>query len=156
MLYLASGCKERVGEGFESRVTRLNTWKDVRVQSDERSAKERHTAGRALACTSATGGQVRGEELDRMVGSAGKRWRACAGAGDERTRQAAVRECRCACMHADGRPGCMGTSTRARAGANEHTGVRTGSDAERLALGLVMGVLFTREHDLRPERRKST
>ncbi|PKI63424.1 hypothetical protein CRG98_016091 [Punica granatum] len=32
MLYLASGYKERVGEGFESWVTRLNSWKDVRVQ----------------------------------------------------------------------------------------------------------------------------
>ncbi|OWM90921.1 hypothetical protein CDL15_Pgr027408 [Punica granatum] len=30
------------------------------------------------------------------------------------------------------------------------------SDAKRLALELVTGVLFTREHDIRPKRRKST
>ncbi|OWM76621.1 hypothetical protein CDL15_Pgr009186 [Punica granatum] len=32
MFYLASGYEERVGEGFESRVTWWNPWKDVRVQ----------------------------------------------------------------------------------------------------------------------------
>ncbi|OWM69327.1 hypothetical protein CDL15_Pgr003928 [Punica granatum] len=31
MFYLASGCEERVGEGFESRVTQWNLRKDVRV-----------------------------------------------------------------------------------------------------------------------------
>ncbi|PKI54482.1 hypothetical protein CRG98_025124 [Punica granatum] len=32
VIYLASGYEERVGEVFESRVTRLNAWKDARVQ----------------------------------------------------------------------------------------------------------------------------
>ncbi|OWM82719.1 hypothetical protein CDL15_Pgr014207 [Punica granatum] len=32
MFYLASGYEERVGEVFESRVTRLNAWKSARVQ----------------------------------------------------------------------------------------------------------------------------
>ncbi|PKI64541.1 hypothetical protein CRG98_015104 [Punica granatum] len=32
MSYLASGYEERVGEVFESRVTRLNAWKDAWVQ----------------------------------------------------------------------------------------------------------------------------
>ncbi|OWM63500.1 hypothetical protein CDL15_Pgr026260 [Punica granatum] len=31
MFYLASGCEERVGEVFESRVTMLNAWKGARV-----------------------------------------------------------------------------------------------------------------------------
>ncbi|PKI52602.1 hypothetical protein CRG98_027030 [Punica granatum] len=37
MFYQASGCEERVGEGFESRVTRWNPQKDVRVQGHARS-----------------------------------------------------------------------------------------------------------------------
>ncbi|PKI71837.1 hypothetical protein CRG98_007776 [Punica granatum] len=32
VIYLASGYEERVGEVFESRVTRLNAWKGARVQ----------------------------------------------------------------------------------------------------------------------------
>ncbi|PKI71849.1 hypothetical protein CRG98_007788 [Punica granatum] len=32
MLYLASGYEEGVGEGFESRMTRLTAWKGARVQ----------------------------------------------------------------------------------------------------------------------------
>ncbi|PKI47623.1 hypothetical protein CRG98_031974 [Punica granatum] len=39
MFYPASGYKERVGEGFESRVTRWNPRKDVRVQGHARSGE---------------------------------------------------------------------------------------------------------------------
>ncbi|PKI70880.1 hypothetical protein CRG98_008771 [Punica granatum] len=55
MLYQASRYEERVGEVFESRVTRLNVWKDARVQRDARSGNERHAVGLALACTGARG-----------------------------------------------------------------------------------------------------
>ncbi|PKI73236.1 hypothetical protein CRG98_006371 [Punica granatum] len=37
MFYLASGCEERVREEFESRVTRWNPRKDVRVHGHARS-----------------------------------------------------------------------------------------------------------------------
>ncbi|PKI44334.1 hypothetical protein CRG98_035275 [Punica granatum] len=37
MFYLASGCGKRVGEGFESSVTRWNPRKDVWVQGHARS-----------------------------------------------------------------------------------------------------------------------
>ncbi|PKI59759.1 hypothetical protein CRG98_019862 [Punica granatum] len=132
MLCLASGCEERVGEGFEDR--------------------EKHVAGRVLSCTSTAGGQARGEELDRTVRPASRCGRACAGASDERTWQVDVQECRHACMNAEGRPGRTSSGARALAGVDEHAGVRMCGDAERLVLELVTGVLFTREHDLRPER----
>ncbi|OWM65554.1 hypothetical protein CDL15_Pgr023824 [Punica granatum] len=54
------------------------------------------------------------KELDRTVERTGRRWRACAGTGDERTRQADVWQCRRACMHAEGRPGHKGAGARAR------------------------------------------
>ncbi|PKI73124.1 hypothetical protein CRG98_006466 [Punica granatum] len=60
VIYLVSGYEERVGEVFESRVTRLNAWKGARVQGmhvrvrmgareDVRRASKRGSARRACA-----------------------------------------------------------------------------------------------------------
>ncbi|PKI58349.1 hypothetical protein CRG98_021257 [Punica granatum] len=55
VIYLDSGYEERVGEVFESRVTRLNAWKDARVQRMHiRVCTDVGFAGRhAGACASA-------------------------------------------------------------------------------------------------------
>ncbi|OWM72784.1 hypothetical protein CDL15_Pgr024836 [Punica granatum] len=60
MLYLASGYKKRVGEVFESRVTRLNAWKGARVQRMhdwQRWASGRTSGARTgmRACAAASG-----------------------------------------------------------------------------------------------------
>ncbi|PKI64777.1 hypothetical protein CRG98_014846 [Punica granatum] len=59
MSYLVSGYEERVGEVFESRVTRLNAWKDARVQ-------RRHVRG--ARCTGSAAGVH-----ERCAGRAGAR-----------------------------------------------------------------------------------
>ncbi|OWM77694.1 hypothetical protein CDL15_Pgr026425 [Punica granatum] len=67
MLYLDSGYEERVGEVFESQVTRLNTRKDVRGelgarldvlgQAQARQGAQAHgqARGRARMCSGANG-----------------------------------------------------------------------------------------------------
>ncbi|PKI38854.1 hypothetical protein CRG98_040754 [Punica granatum] len=63
MFYLASGYEERVGEVFESPVTRLNAWKRARVlrmhvRARKAARKDVWRAGRARWC--AIGRRARG------------------------------------------------------------------------------------------------
>ncbi|OWM74323.1 hypothetical protein CDL15_Pgr013227 [Punica granatum] len=111
MLYLASGYEERVEEVFESRVTRLNPWKGVRVQG-------KHARMGWEARMDMHG---RDRELRNVSGARAQRVDVVTGAG--------------ACTRTD-----------------EREGVCARGDAERLALELVTGALFTREHNLHPKR----
>ncbi|OWM84585.1 hypothetical protein CDL15_Pgr014155 [Punica granatum] len=80
MFYLASGYEERVGEVFESRVTQLNAWKDIRV-------KGQHVPASLASGWTCTGVHRRGGELRRTIEHAGRL------AGRQRTSGHA-----CACM----------------------------------------------------------
>ncbi|OWM76864.1 hypothetical protein CDL15_Pgr019159 [Punica granatum] len=70
MFNLASGCQERVGEEFESRVTRWNSRKDVRVHS--------WTCASMQACRQARGAQA-GVQERRVSAQAGARGARLAG-----------------------------------------------------------------------------
>ncbi|OWM66619.1 hypothetical protein CDL15_Pgr005056 [Punica granatum] len=67
MFYLASGCKERVGEVFESRVTRLNAWKGAREQRMHVRAR----MGARLGLREHTGGAL--ERASVLAGASGAR-----------------------------------------------------------------------------------
>ncbi|PKI67612.1 hypothetical protein CRG98_011992 [Punica granatum] len=137
MEYIASGYKERVGEGFESRVTRWNPWKDVRVHGqhvraswDARLDVHEHAQAREGAQAH---GWTRGQAREVVV-RAGRAW---GGTG-----------ARCAGRTGAGAYGdeCRNTRGSSQAGASARGQTRM-SITERLDVGAVTGVLFTREHD---------
>ncbi|PKI71781.1 hypothetical protein CRG98_007797 [Punica granatum] len=68
-IYLASGYEERVGEVFESRVTRLNAWKGARVQRMHVQARMGARLGvRDRGSSAREGARARGNTRGRVVG----------------------------------------------------------------------------------------
>ncbi|PKI79288.1 hypothetical protein CRG98_000302 [Punica granatum] len=129
-----SGLRERVGEGFESRVTRWNTWLDVRVQRGASSGELGTRGGRAWAGTGATWSS--NALSGAQAGAGGCAWVLVSSVCGRRT-------CGSVDVHVSTRRDVRGAQVQAHE--------RACGDTERLALELMTGVLFTREHNVHPK-----
>ncbi|PKI67439.1 hypothetical protein CRG98_012168 [Punica granatum] len=125
VFYLASGCEERVGEGFESRVTRWNPRKDVRVHKV-------HVRASYTARMDVRGHGHPREGAQRAVERTGRRGKDTGVWASVSTdvRTSGTYEHACACKPR-GRPG--HTSVGTRKGARARTDVRSEARASTRA-----------------------